>query len=116
VYNVHILVNNGEYVKKYFSSNGRDTRSKFWLTQAIIFVLFVVTLLVVNVIANFMDQQLDVGYIFLILFIKWWAIYTASVRRLRDSGNSEWIALLTLIPGINVVVLIACGFLPSKQE
>ena len=48
--------------------------------------------------------------IFLCVLGSTWATY----RRLEHIGASRWWSLLTLVPGVNVLVAIICSIVPGK--
>lgn len=44
------------------------------------------------------------------------ALLWNSVRRLRDTGLSGWVALLTAVPFLNAVATVALALLPARRR
>lgn len=96
-------------VKRYFSLEGRASRSEFWW-----FSLFYIVLYLLAFLADFNSFSGSLiyssyfmtpfsGLISLILALPYWGV---AVRRLHDAGYSGW-WLLLILTGIGTFVLIA---------
>lgn len=81
------------------------TRSSFAVRWAILFAVAVGLMLLSALIAFFMIGVLIVNVLFII----------AIVHRLNDAGLNRWIALLTGLPPLNLLLAIALLFIPSRE-
>jgi uncharacterized membrane protein YhaH (DUF805 family) len=45
-----------------------------------------------------------------------WVVLAAAVKRLRDGGNSPWLVLISLIPFIGSLILLALILIPGSTD
>lgn len=102
----------------YFTLQGRATRSEFWyfwLYQCLAYLIMSSVCVAISV-----ALQDDNGFAFIIIGI--FGIFhvipnfTILVRRLHDSSNSGWWALLFLLSGPGTLVLLIFTLLPSEGD
>lgn len=102
----------------YFTLQGRATRSEFWyfwLYQCLAYLIMSSVCVAISV-----ALQDDNGFAFIIIGI--FGIFhvipnfTILVRRLHDSSNSGWWALLFLLSGPGTIVLLIFTLLPSEGD
>ena len=104
------MMNSTAFSDVFFSLEGRISRSDFWilvlatfipgyvLGQIVYFAPFVLSLLM--------------SAIGLAVF---WVSLTAIVRRLHDMGYSGWLALLLLLPLVNLGLILFCAFMEGTK-
>jgi uncharacterized membrane protein YhaH (DUF805 family) len=102
------------WAQLYFTITGRATRFDYW-------VRFVLPYFVGIFIASFIDAltgtfDRDVGFgllgmIFILLMI--WPSLAVGIKRCHDRDRSGWFMLLSLIPLVNIWLLIELGFVPG---
>lgn len=102
----------------YFTLQGRATRSEFWyfwLYQCLAYLIMSSVCVAISV-----ALQDDNGFAFIIIGI--FGIFhvipnfTILVRRLHDSSNSGWWALLFFLSGPGTLVLLIFTLLPSEGD
>ena len=102
----------------YFTLQGRTTRSEFWyfwLYQCLAYLIMSSVCVAISI-----ALQDDNGFAFIIIGI--FGIFhvipnfTILVRRLHDSSNSGWWALLFLLSGPGTLVLLIFTLLPSEGD
>ena len=110
--------------EKYFSIEGRASRSEFWwfylaMTLGTIVCVSVLTALVT---AMTISNEHTMVYVMIILLFALALLalvvpsITASVRRLHDTGRSGWWYLINFVPYIGGIVLIVFLALPSDPN
>lgn len=102
----------------YFTLQGRATRSEFWyfwLYQCLAYLIMSSVCVAISV-----ALQDDNGFAFIIIGIFGIFLvipnFTILVRRLHDSSNSGWWALLFLLSGPGTLVLLIFTLLPSEGD
>ena len=96
--------------RKFFSFSGTATRSEFWYTILIGFLINVGYWLVADVILKIASPAGELGMQIAVTI----PCIAAGARRLHDIGKSGWWQLLQLT-GIGIFVLIYWWCLPSKK-
>ena len=108
--------------KNYASFKGRASRSEYW---SYIIIAALPSYLLLFYVGGWIDSNPDsdsfqatIGVlftliIFLVLFLPTLAV---TVRRLHDLNRSGWWVLLTMIPGVYLLLLIAFLFKGSAGE
>jgi len=97
----------------YFSLNGRVDRRDYW-------TLLIAPLIVVAILLGMLSRLMGlsthaVNYTCLILLpVVAWISMAVSAKRWHDIGSSGWWAILSLVPFIGYVVVIALGVLPGE--
>ena len=104
---------------------GRMGREPYWLCFAFVWTVIAIA---VNLwfntadidfasetiaLAAFMDSNPLLPILF---FVLQWFELALVIKRLQDIGLSGFFALLIFVPGLNILVVIAAGFIPSKAE
>lgn len=99
-------------LRRYADFRGRSRRREYWLfglfTYGIATVLFLARQLADDADSTLLDGQADTLRLVLRLFVvamllPWVAVH---VRRYHDQEKSGWLFLLTLIPGIGLLISI----------
>lgn len=99
-----------ETLKFVFSFQDKLTRSQFigtWFGLVFGSVIFVA--LAAALPENLMPLAM---FTFIVAYV--WALLAMYVKRFNDMGWSGWYVLALLIPIVNIFVLGACLFVPSK--
>ena len=81
--------------KKYAEFNGRASRPEYWW-----FFLF---MMLVCLATTVIDPSQTLSSLCTLFFLLPWL--AASVRRLHDTDRSGWLALLNLIPIVNLILI-----------
>lgn len=81
--------------KKYADFNGRASRPEYWW-------FFLFSILIYATASVIDPTQTLSSLVFLAFLLPWLA---ASVRRLHDTDRSGWLALLNLIPIVNLILI-----------
>lgn len=98
-------------LKSLFSFNGRNRRSKYWITQLCVGSLFVP--------ANIMGDDMSEGvaiFTLLMLIPAIWMMVVNIVRRCHDLGKSGFWCLLTFIPLVNLFIGIYLAFFKGEMH
>jgi uncharacterized membrane protein YhaH (DUF805 family) len=103
--------------RHYADFSGRSTRTEFWLFIIIFYAMLLVLAVVGGILgAAAFQEDTDSGLFSLsMLPVILWALaafipsIAVTVRRLHDSDKSGWMYLLTLIPYLGFIFLIAFG-------
>jgi len=94
-------------LKKFTKFSGRSRMSEFWMFTLINFIFMILALIIDNV-TGIILRPLPFGTFFIIytllVFLPGLALL---VRRMHDVGKSGWFVLLSLIPLIGTVWLLA---------
>ena len=93
-----------------FSLKGRIRRTQYWLTHFCLSLLMVPSRISGD---NMSDGVAIYTLIIIIPFI--WISITNSVKRLHDLGKSGWLALLFLIPVVNLIFGIYVAFFKGEK-
>ena len=101
-------------LKKYATFSGRSQRSEFW--YFVLFYLIICAVLsVVDGIFGTFNMKTGVGFITSIFSLAMLLpAISVTVRRLHDIGHSGWLSLISFIPLVGAIVLIA--FLAQDSE
>ena len=113
------------YVKGWtrtFDYSGRSTRFEFYtfiLANWVLEIGYIAATLTYGAMANELSEPVVLG-----LFTGWFAIalvtgvpnVSATVRRLRDTGRSGWLACIVLIPILGRLALSWFLRQPTKQD
>lgn len=92
-----------------FSFKGRIRRTRYWLTNIIIGILFIP----VNIEENISDGVAVFTLIIAIPAI--WIMFATCIKRLHDLGKSGWYYILSFIPFINIVIGIYMAFFKGEE-
>ncbi|MGW3046168.1 DUF805 domain-containing protein [Kitasatospora sp. NPDC001159] len=87
-------------LKKYARFRGRARRREFWM-----FTLFSG---IVSFVAGFLDGLLHTGYLISLVYalVVWIPTLAVGFRRLHDTGRSAWWLLLSLVPGVGLLLVV----------
>ena len=107
--------------RKYFSLQGRLRRSQYWLwhlAQAAIAIALGCVLYGITALApQNIVVAIAISLLALALYVVFvWSALSVSVRRCHDRNKSGWFVLVSLIPLLNLWVLIELGFLDGTQD
>ncbi len=96
-----------------FLTNGRLNRRGFWI--------YVAGLIIIGMLfrAIFVSEQQNpiVGTLALVIgLITAYTQFAVLIKRFHDLGASGWWSLFWLVPGVNIAVLVYCGFFPGNAE
>lgn len=107
-------------MNKYFSLQGRSTRSQYWAIQLLSIVIgFIWFLGLGAILLNIDNEAYDVlgG---LMIMAGWavigWVHLATVVRRCRDIGISPWYTVTIYIPYLGFIPLIIIGCLTSDEN
>ncbi|MEP3046674.1 MAG: DUF805 domain-containing protein [Roseibium sp.] len=104
---------------------GRMGREPYWLCFAFVWAVIAIAVNLwfnssaveftteANALASFMDSNPLLPILF---FALQWFELALVIKRLQDIGLSGFLALLIFVPGLNVLVVIIAGFVPSQAE
>lgn len=93
-----------------FSFKGRIRRTKYWLTNFCIGLLFIPS----NIEGDNMSEGIAI-FTLLICIPAIWIMLATCVKRLHDLGKSGWMALLSLIPIVNFIIGIYMAFFKGEE-
>ena len=86
-------------IKKYFTLEGRASKSEFWWFQLLWAASFFI---------SFIFETEPVTYFFMgIIIIIFIPLFTVGVRRLHDTGKSGFYYLWSLVPFIGSLIVLA---------
>lgn len=107
-------------MEKYLSFQGRTTRSEYWGTVLITFVLAFLSLMLIGSMINFIDNDLmdTVGGIAVILLggLMVWVQAATVARRCRDVEINPWFTLTIFIPYLGFIPWIIFGCLNTVNK
>jgi uncharacterized membrane protein YhaH (DUF805 family) len=90
-----------EKYKKYFSLEGKATRSEYWGISIICYVLALPALFFAGILGG------------LIII---WTLLSTTARRCRDAGINPWFSTTILLPWIAVIAVIVFGCLKTEKK
>jgi len=86
-------------IKKYFTLEGRASKSEFWWFQLLWIASFFI---------SFIFETEPVTYFFMgVIIIIFIPLFTVGVRRLHDTGKSGFYYLWSLVPIIGSLIVLA---------
>ena len=85
----------------YFDFEGRARRKEFWMFALVNFAISIVITIVVGVVSDSLASIVSMLYSLAVLLPS----IGLGVRRLHDTGRTGWLALLALIPLVNLVLI-----------
>lgn len=121
------------YTRHFIDLSGRASRREYWgfvLFQLLLVYLPLFLFAVIGFPSRFLSSALDpsalveaasrmwfVGVLFgLLLLVVSIPSICVSVRRLRDSGRTEWHLLVLLIPTLGALLLLIYMLQPSREQ
>ena len=120
-----------KFWKYSFNFNGKTKRRDFWITQGLIFLLYL--FLVLISITLFLDINYGLGndytyyqwngirpYILVSIYgfstVSLIPSISLQVRRLRDAAKNPWWILISLIPFLGGIILLIFYLSPSREK
>ena len=96
-------------MEKYFSFDGRATRSEFW---GVFLICYLVGMPVIVLIAALLGT---LGAIVAVLAViaSFYLMFATAARRCRDAGINSWFSLVTFV---TIIPIIVFGCLPTEKE
>ena len=85
----------------YFDFEGRARRKEFWMFALVNFAISIVITIVVGFVSDSMASIVSMLYSLAVMLPS----IGLGVRRLHDTGRTGWLALLALIPLVNLVLI-----------
>jgi uncharacterized membrane protein YhaH (DUF805 family)/predicted RNA-binding Zn-ribbon protein involved in translation (DUF1610 family) len=114
---------------KYFAFKGAIQRLDYFIGTLVLESLIIVAILLIPLLNTFIltlfSSKFGVytSFICLLIFILVVSVLLCSLvlvlislKRITDIGRSRWLALMFLIPGVNLIFQIALYFIPSKNN
>lgn len=103
---------------KYFSLYGNSTRSEYWCTGIVVFLLEVVLIILAVLFSTLSDAAAVLSglVIFASVIAGFWLQIAVAVRRCRDAGISPWFGLTIIIPYIGFIPWIVFGCISSEVK
>lgn len=98
------------FVASLFSFKGRTRRTRYWLINIFIALLFVPA----NIEGDYMSDGVAI-FTLLIFIPAIWIMLANAVKRFHDMGRSGWYYLFSIIPIINIGVAIYLGFYRGEE-
>lgn len=107
-----------ENYTKYFSFEGKASRSQYWAINLIgYFSLFVAAVLsTVLIMSGFLGVIASSLLMLIVCIGMVWLVIAATARRCRDIGINPWFTLTLFIPYIAIVPFIVFGCLKSEVK
>lgn len=107
-------------LSKFFSFNGRISRSEYWVRYVCLYIIFIVY----SISAYFgwkyaVGKDVFLGAMLLILpllFIVVVMQFSLTIRRLHDFGQTGWLSLLLFAPYIQTLVTLVIGVIPPETK
>lgn len=100
-----------------FGLGGRIARQSFILGQFFMLSLFAVVIARIVAVEGNENATAFWGLMFILLAgVSAWSSFALSVKRLHDLSLPGALALILLVPTINLFFVLALMILPSKQE
>jgi uncharacterized membrane protein YhaH (DUF805 family) len=105
-------------LKKYFSFEGKSTRSEYWAINlcSYVILLFVGLITALVIMSGIFGAISGVLLILGTCVLLAWLVFSVTVRRCRDIGISPWFTLALLIPYIAIIPFIVFGCLKSEVK
>ena len=104
-------------MKRYLDFSRTASRSEYWGTLIISWllaaVLSVVTIAIMILESVFVFLGLIILLVGFVLLI--WAVLATTASRCRDAGINPWWTAATILPYIGFVIMIVVGCIPSRQ-
>ncbi|WP_209010855.1 DUF805 domain-containing protein [Labrenzia sp. PHM005] len=104
---------------------GRMGREPYWLCFALVWTVIAIS---VNMWwgsaeIEFVDETIAISqfmesnplFPFLFFILQWFELALV-IKRLQDMGFSGFFALLIFVPGLNILMVLIVGFVPSQAE
>ena len=120
-----------KFWKHSFNFNGKTKRRDFWITQGLILLLYLFSVLIS--ITLFLDRNYGLDYNY--TYYQWTGIrqyilvsiygfsavslipsISLQVRRLRDAAKNPWWILISLIPFLGGIILFIFYLSPSREK
>ena len=120
-----------KFWKNSFNFNGKTKRRDFWITQGLIFLLYLFSILIS--ITLFLDRNYGLDYDY--TYYQWTGLrpyilgscygfsivtlipsISLQVRRLRDAAKNPWWILISLIPFLGGIILLIFYLSPSREK
>lgn len=95
-------------MRRYFSFSGRSTRSQYWLFSLTVVVLGIIAVILDATVLGSPKPAAFTALVYIAHLIPSLAV---TVRRLHDADKSGWLALLLLVPLVNLVCYVVFGCL-----
>jgi len=92
------------------------SKSKFWIISIILFIVDVVLGIFIRVLEHsneYQSQAMSLYIITLVIVIVW---MNTLANRIRDYGSNPYIALLALVPLVNIILALYYGSVQYKQK
>ena len=96
-----------DYKALFLSRDGRINRQPFWIG---LIILNVIGLIIQGIVLG-----TGVAEIFYLQLLLIWPNIAIGVKRCHDRNRSGWFLLLSIIPVLNIWVLIELGFLAGTE-
>ena len=96
-------------MEKYFSFQGRSTRSEFWG----VFLICYLAVMPVVVLISTLLGVLGAIVAFISIVASFYLMFATSSRRCRDAGINPWFSLVTFV---TIIPIIVFGCLPTEKE
>lgn len=97
-------------MRRYFTLSGRSTRSQYWLFSLTVIVLGIIAVILDAAVLGSPKPAAFTALVYIAHLIPSLAV---TVRRLHDANKSGWLALLLLVPLVNLVCYVVFGCLAS---
>lgn len=117
---MELVENYKEYLRNYTNFSGTATRKEFWLVWLCNFILSMIIGLFFMILGVILRSFVLVILQFLVFGVVGLALLLPSIaitmRRLHDAGFSGWFILVSLIPVIGGLALMALCLVPSRAS
>lgn len=103
--------------KNIFNYKGTASRKEYWYAQLSTIIIEILLYICCIIFSKTPDAVLAI-FAYPLIFYPFIAIIpmlSLIVRRLHDSNHSGLLTILTLIPGLNIVLFFIIGFLQSNH-
>jgi uncharacterized membrane protein YhaH (DUF805 family) len=97
-------------MRRYFTFSGRSTRAQYWLFSLTVLVLGIIGIVLDAAVMGSSEAGAFTAIVYLVHLVPSLAVM---VRRLHDSDKSGWLALLLLVPLVNIACYIVFGCFAS---
>lgn len=104
-------------IEKYFSFYGLATRSEYWGTQIVSYLVFFAVVILASLISigSGPSGTIAIGvFIFLLIVPLTWVVMATTARRCRDAGINPWFTAAIFIPYIAIIPWIVFGCLKTQ--
>ncbi len=105
-------------VGQLFSAKGRVGRAKYWKTIIAVFLVGLALVMLPYLMLPYFGT-LGGGIFVLTIILQiplTWIVFATIIKRWHDRGRSGWFALTTLIPYINILILLYLGIAKGIDE